>query len=135
MALVSDRNTFERDGKVLMLPVAANAKIFTGALVALNEKGFAEPGTNKTGYKGVGRAEEFVDNTSGTDGEITIRVKRGVFKFDNDSGIPVKGSDVFAECYLKDDETVRGKDSGASAPNPVAGKVIQLEDDGVWVEI
>lgn len=134
MSLSTDRNTPERDGRIVYYKVAANTKIFAGSLVALNSNGFAVPATNTVGMKGVGRAEDFIDNTSGNDGDLNVPVKKGIFKFNNDTDIPIKGSDIMADCYIRDDETVRGKDSGASAPNPIAGNVFSIDDDGVWVK-
>ena len=134
MALTEDRNTPERDGKVVAFEVAANAKIFTGSLVAINANGFAVPASNTDGLKGIGRAEEYIDNTGGSDGDARIMVKKGVFKFDNDATLPVAAADINSNCYIRDDGTVRGKDTGASAPNPVAGIVFLIEDDGVWVK-
>lgn len=134
MALDNDRNTPERDGRAVAFNVAANAKIFAGSLVAVNAEGFAVPGSNTDGLKGIGRAEDYVDNTGGSDGDDEIMVKKGVFKFDNDVTLPVTAADLNGDCYIKDDGTVRAKDTGASAPNPIAGTVFSIEDDGVWVK-
>lgn len=134
MALTEDRNTPERDGKVVAVAVAANAKIFAGSLVAVNANGFAVPGSNTDGLKGIGRAEDYIDNTGGLDGDVRIMVKKGVFKFSNDATLPVAAADINSNCYIKDDATVRAKDTGASAPNPIAGIVFSIEDDGIWVK-
>lgn len=134
MSLANDRNTPERDGRAVAFKVAASTKIFAGSLVAVNEDGFAVPASNTDGLKGIGRAEEYVDNTAGSNGDTEIMVKKGVFKFDNDTTLPVTAADINSNCYIKDDGTVRTKDTGASAPNPVAGIVFSIEDDGIWVK-
>lgn len=132
--LTQDRNTPETGGVFTVFPVAANAKIFTGSIVAINAAGNALPGENEDGLKGAGRAEEYVDNTGGAAGVQTIRVKFGIFKFENSATKPVTAADLLDNCYIEDDETVRTFDSTPDAPNPIAGKVIWIEDDGVWVK-
>lgn len=135
MALNRDRDTVERSGKQLNIDVAAGVTIFTGALVAVNTNGFLVPGASTAGLKAVGRAEGYTDNSSGANGAESVNVKRGTFKFDNDGTIPVEPKDLFDVCYIKDDCTVRGKDTAAGAVNITAGKVLGIEEDGVWVEI
>ena len=75
----------------------------------------------------MGRAEETVTNT-GADGELVIRVARGVFVFDNTATAANKitAAHVLKPCYMEDDHTV----TGAS----VAGTVIRVDDEGVAVE-
>lgn len=134
MALTGDRNTPEKNGDYLVLKVAASTKIFAGSLVAVNGSGFAVPGSSTDGLKGVGRAEDYADNTSGANGDAVIKVKKGVFKFSNDGTLPVTWADIANNCYIKDDGTVRAKDTGASAVNVVAGTVFSIENDGVWIK-
>lgn len=130
MVLTAGRNTVEvQDGKTLVLPVKANVKIFEGSLVALNA-GYAAPGSAAAGLLAAGRAEEFVDNTGGADGAKTVRVRRGVFKWNNDDANPVTEADLMKDCYIKDDETVTMLAVGTS----VAGKVIRLDNGEVIVE-
>lgn len=135
MPLNQDRNTVERAGRQLTLEVAAGAKIFTGALVVVNTNGFAAPGAATEGFKVAGRAEEYIDNTLGANGDQSINIKRGTFKFDNDTTLPVQHKDLLGLCYVKDDGTVRAEDTTAGAVNIIAGKVLGVEEDGVWVEI
>ncbi|WP_027364016.1 hypothetical protein [Desulfotruncus alcoholivorax] len=132
-ALTKDRNTPQRSGEVLALDVAANAEIFAGSLVVLNATGYAAPGSTAVGLKVAGRAEEYVDNSSGADGDAIVRVKRGVFKFANDIGDPVAQDDLLGTCYIVDDQTVAATDGAGT--RSAAGKVIAVEADGVWVEI
>lgn len=134
MALASDRNTPERDGRAVVLEVAADTRIFAGSLIAVNSDGFAVPGSNTDGLKGFGRAEEYIDNTEGDNGDAKITVKKGVFKFDNDATLPVTAANLNGDCYIKDDGTVRAKDTEAEAVNPIAGTVFSVEEDGVWVK-
>lgn len=132
MALTSGRNTVEVvDGRTLVLPVKANTKIFEGSIVALDSTGFAISAKKAAGLIAAGRSEEFVDNTGGADGAKLIKVRRGTFKYSNDSTAPVTEKDLLKDCYIVDDETVTITETGSSK----AGKVIGLENGEVIVEI
>jgi len=132
MALNKDRNTPTRDGTDVVHPVAAAKKIYAGALVVLNATGYAEPGSTATTLTAAGRAEAQVDNSSGADGALTITVRRGVFRFSNHADA-VTRTEIGKSCYIVDDQTV-AKTSGTSTRS-VAGKVIDLDTSGVWVEV
>ncbi|MEF2968351.1 hypothetical protein V3851_23750 [Paenibacillus sp. M1] len=130
--LSKGRNTPEvAEGRTLMLPVKGGAKIFDGSIVAVDAAGFAVPGTKATGLTAAGRAEELVDNTSGTDGALSIRVRRGVFVWSNSQTGTIGAKDVLKNCYIEDDETVTITATSAS----IAGKVLGFEDGDVIVEI
>jgi len=126
------RNTIEVKGDELNIPVKANTKIFEGSLV-MHDAGYAVSGKKATGLVACGRAEEFVDNTGtgGTNGAQNIRVRRGVFLFENDETNPVGIEHLLKDCYVFDDETVTALETGAS----VAGKVVGLSGSQVIVEI
>jgi len=131
-ALVSDRNTPHMDGELLGLKMAA-AKIFAGSLVALNAAGFAAPGATATTLTAVGRAEETVDNSAGAAGDKTVLVRRRrSFKFANLGADPIVQADLMKTCYIVDDQTVAKTSGGAT--RSVAGTVVQIDADGVWVE-
>lgn len=132
MALTKARNTIEQGENIIVLKVKASTKIYEGSIVAV-EGGYAVPGKKATGLVAAGRAEEFVDNTGtgGTNGARSIRVKRGVFLFENDITNPVTEAHMLGICYILDDETVTGLDVGASE----AGKVLGFDGDQVIVEI
>lgn len=133
MPLTKDRNTPYRDGSQIEPPVAAGAEIFAGALIVASATGFAEPGTTATGKTYLGRAEEYVDNSDGADGDVTVKVKRGVpFLFKNSGSDPVTQASLGKVCYIVDDETVSATDG--SSTQSAAGTVIAIDSDGVWVE-
>lgn len=129
-ALTQDRNTPEREANFLVLPMAAGATIYAGSLVAVNASGQAVPGSTSTGLTAAGRAEECKKN-SGVDGAETIKVRRGVFKFQN------SGTDAVAlplsTCYIVDDQTVAA--TNGTNTRSAAGKALAIEADGVWVQI
>ena len=104
--------------------------IYQGALVALDASGYAIPGKKAESLTAVGRAEETVTNT-GADGELVIRVARGVFIFENSTSGKITAAEVLGPCYIEDDQTVTKTATSAS----VAGLVIRVDDEGVAVEM
>lgn len=134
MACTEGRNTAEimDRGNTLVIPVAAETVIYEGCLVVIDENGYAIPAKKAEGLTAAGRAEEFIDNTRGGNGDKTVIVKRGVFKWDN-SGIEaeaVNDSHLLQNCYIEDDCTVTSVSTGTS----VAGKVVGVYEDGIAVE-
>jgi len=132
MALTKDRNTPARDGSVLSLPVAAAKKLFAGAMVARDANGYATPGATALNIRGVGRAEALADNSGGANGDINVSVRKGVFRFANDGTDAVDRSHIGSDCYIVDDETVASNDG--TGTRSVAGKVFDVDSDGVWVQ-
>jgi hypothetical protein len=131
-ALTADRNTPMRDGETLVIGVAGSKKIYAGALVALDSTGYATPGETATTLKGLGRSEALADNTSGSDGDITVEVRKGAFRFDNSSGADeITAAEIGSDCYIVDDQSV-AKTDGTSTRS-VAGQVFDVDSSGVWV--
>lgn len=134
MALTEGRNTVEiaNGARVLVIPIGKTI-IYGGAMVALDANGYAIPAKKAADLTVVGRAEETIDNSIGTAGELSIRVKRGVFIFANDptAANKVTQAHLFKDCYIVDDCTVTSLATGSS----IAGKVISVDADGVAVEI
>jgi hypothetical protein len=131
-ALAADRSTLQKPGEAFVLPVAAAVTIYAGSLVAINAAGNAQPGATATGLKVVGRAEEQVNNSFGAAGDLTVTVRRGVFKFENDTSDPVTVATLLEDCYIVDDQTVAA--TSGSSTRSRAGQVIQVDPDGVWVD-
>lgn len=131
-ALTAARNTPERTGNVVGYPVKAAVKAIQGGIAVLNA-GYAAPGTTALNLIAIGRIEETVDNTAGSNGAVSVQVKRGTFKFGNSGGDLIAQADVGADCYIVDDQTV-AKTNGSSIRS-VAGKIIAVDADGVWVKI
>ncbi|QOX79800.1 hypothetical protein FY034_12950 [Trichlorobacter lovleyi] len=133
MALTADRNTQMKDGELIAVPVAANAVIHAGAMVAANATGFAVPGATATTLTYLGRAEEAVDATGYTDGVVQLLVRRGkAFKWKNSGSDAVTQASLGKDCYIVDDETVSKTNAGGNTQS-VAGKVVGIDTDGVWV--
>lgn len=134
MPLSKDRDTQRRDGAQFGDPVAANARIHAGALVALNATGYAVPATAAAAQRTRGVAQASTDNTGGGDGGKTVQVRRGLFNLKNSAGADqIARADIGADCYVVDDETV-AKTNGAGA-RPKAGVIRDVDAAGVWVEV
>jgi hypothetical protein len=131
--LSNDRNTPYRDGDLISHPVAASKKIYAGALVVLNASGYAEPGKTDATLIAAGRAESQVDNSAGINGAATILVRRGIFRFNNFATDAVTRTEVNKSCYIVDDATVAK--TSATNTRSIAGKVVDLDSSGVWVEL
>ena len=102
-ALTRDRATPYREGIEVEYLVAANTKIFAGSLVCVNAAGYAVPAADTSGYQLAGVALEQVDNSDGSDGGKTVRLRRtGVFEFD---AVSISQSMVGLLMYAADDHT------------------------------
>lgn len=131
--LTEGRNTPMKDGELVPAPLAAGAKVYAGALIALAATGFAQPGAAALNLVAFGRAEEDVDNTGGADGDKSVMVRRGkAFKWANSAGDAIGQAGLGRTCYIEDDETVAATDGGGTL-SP-AGTVVQIDEDGIWVE-
>ena len=118
---------------ILDLPVADNVHIFRGAIVGL-AGGYAAPAGSAC-TKVVGIAESEADNAQ--PGHIVggrrVRVRQGTFKVANSAAADALAiGDVGNLCYAADDQTV-AKTAGQNLP--VAGTVIGIEPDGIWVQM
>lgn len=132
LTTVRDTSEIAQGAKFLSLPVKGATTIFQGSLVALDANGYAVPGSTAESLTAAGRAEETVEN-KGADGELVIRVARGVFVFDNTATVAnqITQAHVLKPCYIEDDQTVTSLADGAS----VAGTVIRVDENGVAVQI
>ncbi|MDI1278066.1 hypothetical protein [Methylobacter sp.] len=132
-ALTASRNTLERAGEVRGYPVKASTACYMGGLAVLNA-GYAAPGTTATGLIAIGLFEEDADNSAGAAGAITVRVKQGVFLFNNSAaGDAIAQADVGADCYIVDDNTVAK--TTATGTRSRAGIIAAVETAGVWVQL
>ncbi len=127
-ALTKDRNTPSRENVLIPYGVAASTVIYAGSLFCINAAGYAVPGSVSTTLKAVGRAEETVDNSTGADGDLSVTGRKGCFKFANAGDITI--AHLETDVYINDDQTVSSVSTGKS----VAGKCIEVEADGVWVD-
>ncbi|WP_411836709.1 hypothetical protein [Paracoccus sp. ME4] len=118
------------DGRRFADPLAADVRIFTGALVALNAQGLALPAApNAARIRGVALHE--ADNTDGAAGDATVETERGAFLFANDGN--VTRAHIGGNVVVVDDNTV-APPPGSGTPL-VAGKCLDVTPAGVVVEI
>ena len=120
-------------GVLVSYGVAASQTIYGGALVALNAAGHAIPATDTADITVVGVAEATV-KSSATAGEDKVRIRRGAVQlFANATGTnKLTIADIGSLCYVADDQTVQ--DDGATK-DVKAGVMLQLDDNGVWVNV
>jgi hypothetical protein len=115
----------------LAIPVKGATKIFAGSLVAV-QAGYARPATGATGLWVVGKAEATVDNTDGSDGDLTVVVLTGTLSFEMGSSTDaIAQADIGKLCYAIDDQTV-GLTSNAGARS-AAGIIVGLNGSQVFV--
>jgi hypothetical protein len=135
MALSGIRITKPRQGRYATYKVAADVKIWGGALVVL-EDGYAKPGYAGVGLIAAGKATETVDNVGGLAGEKSITVERSggevEFLYVNDTATPVAQADVGGPCFILDDQTVSGDDTDRSVAGTVC-EVIPGTPGSVWI--
>lgn len=138
-ALTADKNTPRmNDPRAVVDSIAAPLaviKVIEGGLVGIDMAGYlrpAAPGSDQK-IKIIGIAELTVDNTAGIAGAKTVKVLRGTFKFVNGATTDaITQADCGRLVYALDDATVvRTPAFGARSP---AGRVIQVDTDGVWVD-
>lgn len=133
MALTAEREARRRAADQFDDPVAADTKIWGGALVVLDGSGNAAPGSTATGLTARGVAEKTVDNGGGAAGDETVPSRAGVYRFKNDATDTVDRTHIGNDAYIVDDETVASNDGAGT--RSVAGRIVDVDDDGVWVEV
>ncbi|KIP19338.1 hypothetical protein KY49_3298 [Burkholderia sp. MSHR3999] len=131
-AATADRNTEMREGRIVSVLVAGGSLIHAGVLVAVNANGLAVEGKTEADLTYIGRAEQYVDNTTGADGAVSVQVRRGVtFKWANAADDAVTQASYGKPCFIEDNQTV-AKTNGNGTRSP-AGIVLGVDADGVWV--
>lgn len=129
-ALNKDRNTPRKAGQIAAFGVAANAKIYAGSLVCLNATGYAVPAADTAGFRCVGVAKEYIDNTGGADGDQVIQVwESGEFQFD---AAGMARTDVGLPVFVSDDQTVAKSTTNAIG----CGMITEfVSATSVWIDI
>jgi hypothetical protein len=130
MSATASINTPERPGNITTLPVAATTALFAGILLATNSSGYLVQAADTAGLRVQGRCEADVDNSGGNAGDVTADAKKGVFRFDNSATNAVDADDIGKDCYVEDFQTV----AETSTHKVVAGRVVAVDADGVWVD-
>lgn len=133
-ALTAARNTPAAQGDIRSIPVAAGAKIYAGAMVAVvAASALADKATATVANMTVGRAEATVDNTGGAAGALNVKVRRGIFRYANSAaGDLIARTEIGKAVYVVDDQTVAK--TNATNTRPQAGICFDVDAQGVWVE-
>ena len=122
-ALSAPRNTPEFVDNTF-ITLTAGGTIYEGGMVAVNGSGAAVAASDTSGLRVIGRAE----NSAVSGG--TVKIRMGVFGWDNDTTNAVAATDVGKLCYVVDDHTVSIDDQSNGV---VAGVVKDVDADGVHV--
>lgn len=130
-ATTEGRNTKRRTGDKLSVVVNNAATLYAGTLVTLlTATGLAVSGGTASAGIAVGVASETITG----DGVKTTDVERGIFQFANSAAADlIAKADIGATCYVVDNQTVAKTDN--SAARKAAGKIIDVDAGGVWVEV
>ena len=123
-ALQQPYEAHEREGLIVAYPVKANARIWKGALVCVDNTGHLVPASDAANMRFVGVAFESVDNTGGANGAKRCRViKRGTFVY-NRVGAAYTQADIGTTARAITDNEV----AKTSTNNIVVGTVVELLD-------
>ena len=137
MALSADRNDpISIHPSRRTFPVAAGVKLFGGALIVVDQDGFARPARDDVATDtAVGWPKRGVDNTGGAAGAKSVEVRFGIMRLRNDALEPVTKKQVQKAVYIVDDDTVSASSKGEA--RSVAGVLYDVvQDYGVqWVEV
>ena len=129
--LTADRNTASKSGELQNYLCAVDI-FYKGAMVCVNNAGYLAPAADAVGYsRVVGVADENVDNSGGSVGDLSCRVRAGrSFQFATAS---IAVTDVGRIMYVTDDQTfedVQGTNSIA------AGILLERDSNTVgWIFI
>src|SRR5262249_12871348 len=95
--------------------------------------GWAVPGSTATGLIPIGRADKRADNSAGANGDINVKVRRGVFRWANSSaGDQITQAEIGDFCYIVDDQTVAKTSNGGA--RSIAGIIEDVDAQGVWLQ-
>jgi hypothetical protein len=110
-------------------PVAADAVIYLGALLALDADGFVVPAADAAGLKPIGFAEKSVDNTGGADGDLTVPYVTGVSAELVNAAGAIGAADVYAFAEADNEATDYAGSTNKNFLGPVEERTATL----VWV--
>ena len=116
-------------GMDINIPVAAGATITEAVMVAVGADGYAVAASKSAGLTIAGCAMRHTDNASGSNGAVSVPVRRGAFVWGNDGSI--EETDILKDAYVSDEKTVTITAEGSSR----AGKILAVDTDGVTVEM
>ena len=126
-ALTTNTGRPTREGRrVDNVPVDAAAHVRIGSLLEISAAGNVKPAVKGAGKSHYGIALTEADNSSGAAGAVTCDVDFPRVAHFQATGTAVRGKTA----YAADDNTVTDVAAGASS----CGRIVDVDDDGVWVE-
>lgn len=130
-AINEGRNTKRRNADRVSHLVNPGTTIFAGTMVSLlAANGNAVAGGTALSGVVVAVAEDTVVG----DGTKRVETTRGCFQFANSGGADtITRADIGNTCYVVDNQTVAKTDN--SAARKAAGKIIDVDAQGVWVAV
>ena len=128
--LTDDLEVQEKEGIVIALPVAVDI-IYRGAMVKHNAAGFAEPCAAEAGSVFAGIAEEQIDNSGGSAGDLNVKViTEGSFLL---TASGMAQTDVGVVIYATDDQLATKTEA---ANLQVVGRMVAFESaTRIWVKL
>lgn len=128
------RSTDLRRGQFWIFPIHSGSTVYKGGMVQLFDDGVAP--VTSDGGRAVGVVAQVLTDLVHRQSLPPLVVQReamirynGMFLFDNSSINSISEVMIGSNCYIEDDHTV------ANNGTAVAGKVMQIASDGVWVLI
>lgn len=119
----------KRYGAKRAYPMAAATSLHVNT-VAVLAAGLAIGLADAAGTEKCAGVVTFATNNPGVAGAVRVEVEAGEHKFATSD---IVAADVGTSAYFVDDHTV--SKSHDTNSRPIAGKIIQVDDDGVWVEL
>lgn len=134
VALTEARLTPHRSGDTIAAGVAADTRIFEGALVCLNAAGTATKGATALNLIAAGIAVSEADNTGGSAGDVTVEIRKGIFRFANSAAADaITAAEIGDTAYVVDDQTVAKTNGGGT--RSAAGTIFDVDAQGVWIDL
>jgi len=122
MAATTNQTIQKSCGDRQAYPVKASTNIPEGTLVFIDSAGFAVAGTASGANKFAGVAIKQADNSSGTDGAITVEVDRDSDAIYYLNGASFSQASVGVTCYASDNFTV----TATSTSNVNIGTIVEF---------
>lgn len=118
--LTANRDDQLSDGTMLVFPMAA-VKIYQGALVCINTSGYLTNAADTASFIFAGSAIDFVDNSAGSAGALTMRVRvSGVIQCVTSGATQAT---VGAKVYASDNQTV----ATSTSNSVLVGRVVEYD--------
>lgn len=119
-----------RDGAATKYPVAASTKTLIGTFAALDGSNNLVNATDAASRRVVGIHNAETDNSSGSAGDLSSGVDKGLFLVANSATNALTDAYIGRVAYIEDNNTVS---SSGGTNFVVAGIVEDVTADGVWL--